>query len=323
MKKIKVAFIHKTSNPFMSGKHFDNTWYNFHVNSLQRNNDIDVSYFHSEDKLDTSVLKDGFDIILLLSNDFSSMPKELVGIDDLDIPTICGVCDPVDAKESIELHKKWKIDYYYDFEHEDFFYERYPKYFKYKKILLGVETRLYNNLKPFNQRIKDKILLTGAIGNKKFFSKIINDIKNPKWNAYRFYNLRTKCSDLSYVDYTPTLQHNYVNDRYPQLLEQYASSIVATTYVPNIKYWENAAAGCLTFMEISKLNKGHFLGYRDNESCIFIDQKNYKEKFEEYLSDTKNPKWKEIANAGREFTLQNYTNDKAVDSLVELMRTLI
>ena len=42
-----------------------------------------------------------------------------------------------------------------------------------------------------------------------------------------------------------------------------------------------------------------------------------------YLSDTKNPKWKEIANAGREFTLQNYTNDKAVDSLVELMRTLI
>ena len=76
-------------------------------------------------------------------------------------------------------------------------------------------------------------------------------------------------------------------------------------------------------MEISKLNKGHFLGYRDNESCIFIDQKNYKEKFEEYLSDTKNPKWKEIANAGREFTLQNYTNDKAVDSLVELMRTLI
>ena len=215
------------------------------------------------------------------------------------------------------------VDYYFDFQHEDFFYDRYPKHFKYKKIMLGLETRLYNNLKPFNQRIKDKILLTGAIGNKKFFSKIINDIKRPKWNAYRFYNLRTKCSSLPYVDYTPTLQHNYVNDRYPQLLEQYASSIVAATYVPSIKYWENAAAGCLTFMEISKLNKGHFLGYRDNESCIFIDQKNYKEKFEEYLSDTKNPKWKEIANAGREFTLQNYTNDKAVDSLVELMRTLI
>ncbi|SVC69788.1 uncharacterized protein METZ01_LOCUS322642, partial [marine metagenome] len=101
MRKIKVAFIYKTSNPFMSGKHFDNTEYNFHVSSLQRNNDIDVSYFHSEDKLDTSVLKDRFDIILLLSNDINAMPEELVGINDLDIPTICGVSDPADAKKSI------------------------------------------------------------------------------------------------------------------------------------------------------------------------------------------------------------------------------
>ena len=323
MRKIKVAFIYKTSNPFMSGKHFDNTWYNFHVNSLQRNNDIDVSYFHSEDKLDASVLKDRFDIILLLSNDFSSMPKELVGIDDLDIPTICGVCDPVDAKKSIELHKKWKIDYYYDFEHEDFFYERYPKYFKYKKILLGVETRLYNNLKPFNQRIKDKILLTGAIGNKKFFSKIINDIRWPKWNAYRFYNLRTKCSSLPYVDYTSTLQHNYVNDRYPQLLEQYASSIVATTYTPNIKYWENAAAGCLTFMEITKKNRGEYLGYEDGKTAIFIDKDNYEEKFEAYLNDLGNDKWERIAKNGREFTLKNFSNDKAATELVDLMKKLI
>ena len=133
MRKIKVAFIYKTSNPFMSGKHFDNTEYNFHVSSLQRNNDIDVSYFHSEDKLDTSVLKDRFDIILLYINEVDGMP-ELVGIDDLDTPTICGVCDAVGAKKSIELHKKWKIDYYFDFQHEGFFYDRYPKHFKYKKI---------------------------------------------------------------------------------------------------------------------------------------------------------------------------------------------
>ena len=293
------------------------------MNALKRNTRLELTYFPTKQIFDASILKDKFDIILLWKNFDFGMPEEITGIQELDIPVIANVSDPIDAKRSIKYHKKWKIDYYYDFAHEDFFYETYPKYFKYKKILFGVETRLYNNLKPFNQRIKDRILLTGAIGNKKFFSKIINDIKRPKWNAYRFYNLRTKCSSLPYVDYTPTLQQNYVNDRYPQLLEQYASSIVATTYVPNIKYWENAAAGCLTFMEISKLNKGHFLGYRDNESCIFIDQKNYKEKFEEYLSDTKNPKWKEIANAGREFTLQNYTNDKAVDSLVELMRTLI
>ena len=251
------------------------------------------------------------------------MPKNMQDIKEIEIPIISRVTDYGYAKKLQKLNEKCGIDYYFDFVPEDYFHEHYPDNFKYKTIIFGLEPSLYNNLKPFDERIKNKILLTGAIGNKKFFSKIINDIRQPKWNAYRFYNLRIKCSSLPYVDYTPTLQQNYVNDRYPQLLEQYASSIVATTYVPNIKYWENAAAGCLTFMEISKLNKGHFLGYRDNESCIFIDQKNYKEKFEEYLSDTKNPKWKEIANAGREFTLQNYTNDKAVDSLVELMRTLI
>ena len=289
---------------------------------------IDYQLIATDDVFDFSKLKGKYDIILLWDNGPFGMPKNMQDIKEIEIPIISRVTDygtkgQKSAKKLRELNEKCGIDYYFDFVPEDYFHEHYPDNFKYKTIIFGLETRLYNNLKPFNQRIKDKILLTGAIGNKKFFSKIINDVRWPKWNAYRFYNLRTKCSDLSYVDYTPTLQHNYVNDRYPQLLEQYASSIVAATYVPSIKYWENAAAGCLTFMEISKLNKGHFLGYRDNESCIFIDQKNYKEKFEEYLSDTKNPKWKEIAQAGNNFALKNFNNDVGVNSLVDLMTELI
>ena len=202
MRKIKVAFIFKTSNPFMSGKHFDNSWYNFHVNALKRNNDIEISYFHGEEEFDTTVLRDNFDMILLWSNCTFGMPKELIGLQELDIPVISGVSDPVDAKDSIRLHKKWKIDYYYHFTHEDFFYELYPRDFKYRKIVMGVETSIYKNVRSFNDRIKNKILLTGAIGNKKILSRVLNDIKRPKWNAYRFYYLRTKCSDLSYVDYT-------------------------------------------------------------------------------------------------------------------------
>ena len=322
-KKIKVCLIYHKSNFFLTGKHFDNTYYHFFISSFKRNKNIDYQLIPTENVFDASILKDKFDIILLWKNFDFGMPKEIIGIQELDIPVIANVGDPTDAKRSIKYHKKWKIDHYFHFLSEDHFYEFYPNDFKYKTIIFGLEPSLYNNVKPFDERIKNKILLTGAIGNSKNFSRLINDIRNPKWNAYRYYHLRTDCSKLPYVDYTTTLQHEYVNDQYPKLLEKYSSSIAATTYQPNIKYWENAAAGCLTFMEISKLNKGRFLGYRDNESCIFIDQKNYKEKFEEYLSDTKNPKWKEIANAGREFTLQNYTNDKAVDSLVELMRTLI
>ena len=76
-------------------------------------------------------------------------------------------------------------------------------------------------------------------------------------------------------------------------------------------------------MEVTKKNKAEFLGYEDNETAIFINEKNYKEKFEEYLSDTSNPKWEKIAKNGREYTLSKYTNDHAVDSLADLMETLI
>ena len=58
-------------------------------------------------------------------------------------------------------------------------------------------------------------------------------------------------------------------------------------------------------MEITKKNDGYFLGYKDNETTIFINEENYKEKFEQYRSDPDNPKWEQIANAGREYTMNN------------------
>ena len=47
------------------------------------------------------------------------------------------------------------------------------------------------------------------------------------------------------------------------------------------------------------------------------------EKFDEYLSDSDNPKWAKIASEGRKIAMNNYNNDKAVCSLVDLMETLI
>jgi hypothetical protein len=131
------------------------------------------------------------------------------------------------------------------------------------------------------------------------------------------------CNKLPYVDYTSTLQHEFVNDKYPLLLQKYAASIAATTDSPSIKHLEIPAAGCLTFMEITERNKCQYLGFVDEESVIVINEKNYKQKFEMYLSDVDNPKWKKIANAGREHALKNLNNDKAVDSLVKVFEELI
>ena len=76
-------------------------------------------------------------------------------------------------------------------------------------------------------------------------------------------------------------------------------------------------------MEITKKNDGRHIGFKDNETAIFIDEKNYEEKFLEYLDDQNNPKWKEIAEAGTEFGLKNFNIDLAVENLVNLMGELI
>jgi hypothetical protein len=103
---------------------------------------------------------------------------------------------------------------------------------------------------------------------------------------------------------------------------KYASSIAAHSLYPVIKYWENTASGCLTFMEVTERNRADILGFKDYETAIFINEKNYKNKLEEFLNDSDNPKWAEIANAGREYTMKNLTNDAASESLVELMKEI-
>lgn len=324
-KKIKVAFIYKQYNKFLTGKHFDNTYYHFFMNALRRDDHMEVTYFPAQDSFDTSVLKDKFDMILLFGNNTFGTPNELIGIQDLNIPVICRVSDPHQAHRyrMIDYHKKYKIDYYFGVLHESHFYEYYPRSFKYKCIIFGLEPSLYQNLTPYDNRIKKRILNSGRTGQTNIIYRIIDAIVNRESNAYRHYKLRTLCNKLPYVDYTPRRSHEYVNDRYPLLLSKYAAAIAATTTYPTIKYWEIPAAGCLTFMEINEQNKGEYLGFVDGETAVFINEENYKEKFNEYLSDIENPKWKKIADAGRNYVLNELNNDKATESLVDMMNQLV
>jgi hypothetical protein len=327
MKKISVAFIYKSSNPYMSKKAWATTYYHFFMDALKRNEELDVSYFPAEKSFDTSVLKNNFDIILLWENHPWGSPDELIGIQNLNIPVICRINDAHDAKikGKIEYHEKYKIDYYFGYLPESFFYKYYPKNFKYKVIIYGVEPSLYQNLTPFSQRIKNKILCSGATASTKLTTRLFEQIIRfrGETSMFKHYKLRTMSIQLPYVDYTATLNHKYVNDNYPKLLGQYQTSIASHSLYPVIKYWENTASNCLTFMEITEKNGAKILGFKNNETAIFINEKNYKQKFEEYLADPDNSKWEEIANAGREYTMENLTNDNAVESLVEIMKELI
>ncbi len=324
MKKIKTAFIYKKSNPYMSVTAWASTYYNFFMKSLNRHSDLEMSYFPAEKQFDTSKLDGKFDIILLWENNSWGSPDELTGIQNLDIPVICRVNDAHDAKMmgKVPYHEKYKIDHYFGYLQEPFFHKYYPKNFKYKEIFYGVESSLYQNLTPYSERIKNKILCSGAAAKTNLFFRL-KDMKRGERSLWKLYKLRTKCTDLSYVDYTTTLQHEFINDRYPLLLMKYCASITTHSLYPVIKYWESTAAGCLTFMEVTEKNQANILGFKDNESAIFINEKNYKNKLSEYISDPNNPKWKEIAEAGHDYTINNLTNDIAANSLVSLFKEYV
>ena len=324
MKKIKTAFIYKPSNPYMSKTAWATTYYHFFMNALNRHADLDMAYFPAEKKFDVSKLRDKFDIILLWENHPWGSPDELSGIQNLDIPVICRINDAHDAKikGKIDYHEKYKIDHYFGYLPERFFYKYYPKNFKYKVIFYGVEPKLYENLTPYSKRIKKKILCSGAAASTKFSSRLRYIIRGEQ-SQWKHYKLRTKCIELPYVDYTSTLQHEYINDKYPLLLMKYCTSIAACSSFPVIKYWESTAAGCLTFMEVTEKNQANILGFNDGKNAIFINEKNYEKKLSDYISDPNNAKWSEIAENGRYYTMNNLTNDVASNSLVEIFREYI
>ncbi len=322
--QIRVAVIYKNSYTFLSGKHFDNTTYHFFMSALTRNKKLAVTYFPSNNSFDTSQLKGKFDIVLLPNNNTDGTPDDLIGIKNLDIPVICRTGDPHWAKQydQFRFHEKWKINYYFNFMHESYFYKFYPKNFEYKTIIFGLESSLYQNITPWEERL-NKILNSGATGKSNLVSRITNRILNPKRSGWYFYKLRTKCNDLPYVEYMGMSGNRYANDNYATHLSRYKAAIAATTFYPTIKYLEVPAAGCLTFMEITDKNRGNYLGFKDLETAVFINEKNYKNKFEEFLEDPNDPKWEQIADSGRKFVLSELNNDKAVDSLIEIMNNLI
>jgi len=324
-KQIRIALIFKKNYNYFQSSHFDRTTYDFFFGALQRHPEINITYFPTENSFDINKLSGKIDIILLPNNFTTGVPNDLIGIDKSNIPVICRTGDPHWAKKLnlFSYHDKWKIDCYFGAIPKSYFYKFYPKEFKYQEIIFGLEPSLYSNLKSFQNRIQNRILNSGNVGKKSIFSRIANSVINPKSSAWYFYKLRTKCNYLSYVDHSSIQGNKYPNANFPEYLSQYRAAIAATTYYPTQKYWEIPAAGCLTFMEMTRINDGSYLGFIDNETAIFIDEKNYKKKFEDFLADPDNLKWKEIATNGREYVINNLSNYQATDSLVSLMKEFL
>lgn len=345
-KKLEIAFLHKKTDPFYTGKHSDNTTYEFLVKGMQRNKNIQYTIIPISQEYDAYLhLKGKVDAVILSSCRDHNIPK-IQGLKKLNVPILVRCGDFHDAARygtGEQNYHDYGVDCMFNFMSDKYFYKYYPTNMNYSTILFGVESSLYSNLVSFNNRIKDTILNSGVtehntalryriIKSLFFYAKdimynpekisIYSRLFHPSPLLYHYYKLRSDCNRLDYVTYD-TKTKNYKQVSYQHMLSRYRAAIAATTYYPTIKYWEIAAAGCLTFMEITDVNDGKYLGFEDKKTCVIINKDNYKKRFEEYLADPDNPLWEEIAQAGREYALQNFNNDKASNDLVSLIHKFL
>ena len=156
--------------------------------------------------IDVSSLHKNHDVVLIPDAPYIDIATifALRGIENTNIPVIAGAGDPHTAKKFDVLfrHKKLKINYYFSLYAPSSFYKYYPKHFKYETIIHGLEPSLYSNLRPYNERVHDRIAISGALGNHKLTRRIFHRIVTgrPKdLTSWYHYKLRTKCNSLPYV----------------------------------------------------------------------------------------------------------------------------
>jgi len=327
--RIRVAFVYKPSWRYYDINNSINNRYYFFFRALRRNRNLQMDYFPAEHSFDTSKLSGKYDIILCTNSDMST--PRLDNIKKVDIPVIANTHDPhmMESLDLIGFHEKYRISCYFSTLPSSYFYRYFPNSFRYKTITYGVEPDL-PYCKPFGDRIRSRILLTGALGDANPIRLLLRRILKPggdyMWRHQ--YRLRRMCKKLPYVDYAGVIPGTitYVHGGHPDFithLSQYRAAIAASRYHPAIKYWESTAAGCLTFMEMTSEHDGGYLGYRDGETAVFINRDNYREKFQEYLDDPDDPKWERIARHGKQHTMKNHTNDVASEALACLMKELV
>ena len=324
LNRIKVALVYSSGATSLSGNLPNKTHSYFFKHALFRNKNLDIDYFNALAQIDVSTLAREYDVVLLPLIDVATS-LALADIRDYNIPVIARSHDPhtVLKRDMVGLATDLKVDWFFDQYAPASFYEYYPAHFKYETVHLGLEPSLYENIRPWAERVSDKIAISGVLGyndlKRKIYHRVILRIPKPLTRGFH-YKLRTKCNTLPYVIHTRDIYPEQGTNELPALLSMFKTAIAATTSFPTVKYKETPAAGCLTFMEVTDQNHGLHLGYEDGKSAVFIDKSNYVKKFQEYLDDPNDPRWERIARAGRKHALENLSNDNGVDKLVSMMR---
>ena len=304
--------------------------YHFFRDALPRHSRLDIRFIgHYANRLDVGMIAREYDVVLLPQIDDPTQVMALKGIRDESIPVIGCATDPHAflKLDMLKMYADLKIDWSFGFFPPTAFYKYYPPHIKYTQIPFGVEPKLYETVRPWEERVDDYLAILGIMDEiRNLPQRLYDRLYRRRPAALRpdhHYKLRTQCSRLPYVIHTKSVYPNQDTDQLPDVLSSFRAAIAATTTFPTVKYMEVPAAGCLTFMEVTDQNQAKTLGYEDGKTAVFINESNYKSKFQEYLDGPDDPKWRKIADAGRAYTMNNLTNDTAADKLHILMRTIL
>ena len=115
---------------------------------------------------------------------------------------------------------------------------------------------------------------------------------------------------------TVTLVPHWISDKatpsgqgYMAFLSQYTAALALHDYFPVPKYFEIPMAGCLTFAQYYR--EYEELGFKDGETCIYVDKENFLEKTQDFLNHPED--YSHIAENGKRLMAENYTAEHFAD----------
>lgn len=325
---VRIAFVYRPSWKYYRPGHTVGTRYGFFFGALARSGSAEIGYFASEGSVDAAELAGRYDVILC-TNSSRGTPR-LLNVEKSGMPVIAQTHDPHLVKEMGMMRdvREHRISCCFGFMPKSYFYRYFPRDVRYEVVRWGLEPSLFGRGPPFESRIRDRVLLTGKLERRGLAKRVVHAVqRRGQSEVAANYRLRRACAALPGVEYSgrDPATGRYLNGgrgSYAGHLSGYRAAIAASSLYPTAKYWETPAAGCLTFMEVNGGNGAGELGYRDMESAVFIDSKNYKERIGRYLESPDDPSWARIAEAGRRHAVENLNNDRAVEAVVRIAEEL-
>lgn len=324
---VRILALYSQYNDWYTPNHRELVLYHF-ANGLNKHPKMEVCLYPHSGTIPLNRLVKEYDAIFLLSLDYSAACA-LRNLPENRIPVIARLDDPQRPTKYLifDWLKKCRVIHGI---------EKFPlpcirKYYPesilkdYTMIQYGIEPSLFDVcVIPWEERIANEVVISGVMPPRSLIERFINSLQEDKYFRRTYhYKLRAKCAELNNVVHIRQLSRQEMAKDYATLLGNYRAAIAASTWYPVVKYFEKPASGCLTFMEVTKQNHGAEIGFEDGVNAVFINKDNYKKRIQEYLHTPDDPKWKAIAKAGREHTLKNLNNEKAIDKLFTLFQELI